>query len=95
MFLVHRCPLPCAAAGVRTRIDEALADPLPLLHCVWILFLSYHNQWTHQAPRKVLEWVYVVWSGGRRVEPSTEILAQYHQGHVREASLFNAEQSHT
>ena len=57
--------------------------------------MSYHNQWTHQAPRKVLEWVYVVWSGGRRVEPSTEILAQHHQGHVREASLFNAEQSHS
>ena len=54
VLFVHRCPVPGAAAGIRTQTGEALPDPLPHLCCLWIL---HHNQciWLEldpPAPRK-------------------------------------------
>jgi hypothetical protein len=65
IFLVPRCPVPGADAGVRTWPFEALSDSFPHLYSLW--FFHYQCLWQTQVCqhlRKIVEWLGHINSGG-------------------------------
>jgi hypothetical protein len=64
ILLVSRCPIPDAAAGVRTRTGEALTDSIPHLCCLWSLNQQLWLELDPPAPGKSLEWMGYINYGG-------------------------------
>jgi hypothetical protein len=64
ILLFSRCPVPGAAAGIRTRTGEALTDSVPHLCCLWCLNQQLLLELGPPAPGKSLKWMGCMHFGG-------------------------------